>query len=450
MRRFFLGVGITGATAFACLVAGPVATSSRAAQPKPASGIHKIRHVIVIMQENRSFDQYFGTYPGADGLPRSADGTFSKCAPNPATGGCDRPFHDSRDLNAGGPHGEADAVADVDGGRMDGFVARAENAKVKGCRQNPDNPICSQRATNPDVMGYHDGRDIPNYWTYARHFVLQDHMFEPNASWSLPAHLFMVSEWSGRCTNRDDPFSCVNALQNPGQAMDARSNPRHIPPKYAWTDLTYLLHKDHVSWRYYVFSGTEPDCEDDAMICESVKQGAQTPGIWNPLPYFDTVRQDGELGNITSLSNYFTAAKAGKLPAVSWIDPTGSVSEHPPGLVTAGQAYVTRLVNAAMEGKDWKSTAIFISWDDWGGFYDHVAPPRVDQNGYGLRVPGLIISPYARKGFVDHQTLSFDAYVKFIEDDFLAGKRIDPRTDGRPDPRPDVRENEPNPRHARP
>src|ERR687888_525407 len=95
------------------------------------------------------------------------------------------------------------------------LVARAENAKVKGCRQNPDNPICSQRATNPDVMGYHDGRDIPNYWTYARHFVLQDHMFEPNASWSLPAHLFMVSEWSARCTIKNDPMSCTNALQNP-------------------------------------------------------------------------------------------------------------------------------------------------------------------------------------------------------------------------------------------
>jgi phospholipase C len=93
-----------------------------------------------------------------------------------------------------------------------------------------------------------------------------------------------------------------------------------------------------------------------------------------------------------------------------------------------------------MKGPDWKSTAIFLAWDDWGGFYDHVVPPTVDQNGYGLRVPGLVISPYARRGYIDHQTLSFDAYVKFIEDDFLHGQRLDPRTDGRPDPRPDVRE----------
>ena len=96
-----------------------------------------------------------------------------------------------------------------------------------------------------------------------------------------------------------------------------------------------------------------------------------------------------------------------------------------------------------MRSPDWKSTAIFLSWDDWGGFYDHVVPPHVDENGYGLRVPGIVISPYARRGFIDHQTLSHDAYVKFIEDDFLGGERIDPKTDGRPDRRPTVRENVP-------
>ena len=215
-------------------------------------------------------------------------------------------------------------------------------------------------------------------------------------------------------------------------------------PDYAWTDLTYLLHKYGVSWGYYVFKGSEPDCEDDAAIaCDPVSQSPKTPGIWNPLPYFTTVHQDGQLGNIQSLSNFFTAAKAGKLPAVSWIAPNGRVSEHPPSLVSAGQTYVTGLINAIMRSPDWDSTAIFLSWDDWGGFYDHVVPPIVDVNGYGLRVPGLVISPYARRGFIDHQTLSFDAYVKFIEDDFLGGQRLDPQTDGRPDPRPDVREDAP-------
>jgi phospholipase C len=436
MRRSLLVVALSGV-----VIAGLFAlTAPAGTQRKPAkapAGIHKIKHVIVIMQENRSFDQYFGTYPGADGLPRKADGDFAVCVPDPLKGECEKPYHDTRDLNAGGPHGESNARADVGGGKMDGFIVQAEEALRKGCEADPNDPLCSQRAVNPDVMGYHDGRDIPNYWAYARNFVLQDHMFEPNASWSLPAHLFMVSEWSARCTRRNDPMSCVNALQNPVKPANPRVD-------YAWTDLTYLLHKRRVSWRYYIFTGTEPDCEaDDQMICEAVRQGASTPGIWNPLPYFDTVREDGQLGNITTLSDYFEAAKAGTLPAVSWITPTGSVSEHPPGLVSAGQAYVTRLINAAMRGKDWKSTAIFLAWDDWGGFYDHVTPPNVDENGYGLRVPGLVISPYARKGFIDHQVLSFDAYVKFIEDDFLGGQRLDPATDGRPDPRPDVRENEP-------
>jgi phospholipase C len=435
VRRSLIVAGLSLA-ALAAVFALTAPAGTQRKPPKPPVGIHRIKHVIVIMQENRSFDHYFGTYPGADGFPRDPNGEFVVCVPDPAKGVCQKPYHDSSDLNAGGPHGQANATADVAGGKMDGFIAQAENARRRGCKQNPNNPICSQRAENPDVMSYHDGQDIPNYWAYARNFVLQDHMFEPNASWSLPAHLFMVSEWSARCARRGDPMSCVTALQNPVNPSTGRAD-------YAWTDLTYLLHKRRVSWRYYVFTGTEPDCEDDEMICDSVKQGAKTPGIWNPLPYFDTVQQDGQLANVTTLSHYFKAARTGTLPAVSWIDPTGSVSEHPPALVSAGQAYVTKLVNAAMRGKDSKSTAIFLAWDDWGGFYDHVTPPSVDRLGYGLRVPGLVISPYARRGYIDHQTLSFDAYAKFIEDDFLGGQRLDPATDGRPDPRPDVRENEP-------
>ena len=189
--------------------------------------------------------------------------------------------------------------------------------------------------------------------------------------------------------------------------------------------------------------GTEPDCANDAADCAPVNQDARTPGIWNPLPNFDTVKADGELANITDVSNYYRDARAGTLPAVSWITPSNPNSEHPPALVSDGQAWVTSLVNAAMLSPEWSSTAVFLSWDDWGGFYDHVVPPVVDENGYGLRVPGLVLSPYARRGYVDHQTLSHDTYVKLIEDLFLGGRRIDPQTDGRPDRRPDVRESSP-------
>jgi phospholipase C len=410
--------------------------------PRPSLvGIHKIKHVVVIMQENRSFDSYFGTYPGADGIPMKG-GVPTVCVPDPVKGGCQRPYHDTNDVNGGGPHGQAAAVADIAGGKMAGFVAQAEAAR-KGC-VNTTNPNCANSAS-VDVMGYHTAREIPNYWAYARNFVLQDHMFEPNASWSLPAHLFMVSEWSAKCTVKGNPMSCVNALQSPGNPPDFKTKARQPtpPPDYAWTDLTYLLHKNKVSWGYYVFPGTQPDCADDAMTCKALPQNAKTPGIWNPLPYFDTVAQDGQLGNIQPIHNLYLQARSGHLPAVSWVDPAGAVSEHPPARVSAGQDYVTGLINTIMRGPDWNSTAIFLAWDDWGGFYDHVPPPTVDENGYGLRVPGLVISPYAKKGYIDHQTLSFDAYVKFIEDDFLHSQRLNPRTDGRPDPRPNVRENQP-------
>ncbi|MGD0359602.1 MAG: alkaline phosphatase family protein [Bryobacteraceae bacterium] len=410
----------------------------------PAEGthkgsLHKIKHVITIMQENRSFDSYFGTFPGADGIPMR-NGEPTVCVADPATSQCVKPYHDANDRNGGGPHGGPAAKADIDGGRMDGFIGRAENG-ARGCL-DPDNPACTHSAT-PDVMGYHDGGDIPNYWRYAREFVLQDRMFEPNASWSLPEHLFQVSEWSANCTKHDDPASCTNALDLPGLPPDfsIRRRRSSAPPIYAWTDLTYLLHKKGVNWAYYVVAGTEPDCEDDEKVgCVPVKQNAKTPGIWNPLPYFDTVKNDGELGNIQSVENFLEQARKGTLPAVSWIVPSGDVSEHPPALVSSGQTYVTTLINAVMSGPNWKDCAIFLAWDDWGGFYDHVVPVTVDANGYGLRVPAMVISPYAKKSFIDHQTLSFDAYVKFIEDDFLDSQRLDPKKDGRPDPRPGVRE----------
>jgi phospholipase C len=405
-------------------------------------GIHKIRHVVVIMQENRSFDSYFGTYPGADGLPRK-DGRFTTCSPDPRTGICQRPYHDSRNRNSGGPHEHLDAVRDVDGGKMNGFIREARRGLTNGCSLSPDAPLCSFGAAHPDVMGYHDAREIPNYWAYARNFVLQDHMFEPNKSWSLPAHLYMVSEWSARCHRRGDPSSCVSAPENPLAPPHEAQNPTGRRPDYEWTDLTYLLHKRHVSWRYFVVKGAQPDCDDDGMVCSRKLQRARTPGIWNPLPWFATVKADHQVRNVVPMRRFYAMARRGTLPAVSWVVPSQRVSEHPPGLITRGQAHVTNVINAIMSSPDWKSTAIFLSWDDWGGFYDHVVPPRVDAQGYGMRVPGLVISPYARKGYIDHQILSHDAYVKFIEDDFLDSARIDPSTDGRPDPRPTVRENVP-------
>jgi len=426
----------------AFVVAALATLAALPALPQSGDPIHKIRHVVIIMQENRSFDSYFGTFPGADGIPMR-DGAPAVCAPDPRAGTCVAPFHDPNDRNGGGPHNAKAAVAAIDGGRMDGFVAIAQRRSRRNCA-DPNAPNCGG---NTDVMGYHDEREIPNYWKYARDFVLQDRLFEPNASWSLPQHLFMVSEWSAWCERIGDPTSCVNELQTPDYPPDFRARDQGYRPSgpgrpdYAWTDLTYLLHAHHVSWAYYVMAGDAPDCANNEEACGPTPQRAKTPGIWNPLPYFDTVKRDGELSNVQDLRNFYVAARNGTLPNVVWICPAGPYSEHPPALVSEGQAYVTGLIDAIMRGPDWNSTAIFLSWDDWGGFYDHVAPPRVDVNGYGLRVPGIVISPYARRGFIDHQTLSHDAYVKFIEDDFLGGARVDPKTDGRPDQRPTVREN---------
>jgi phospholipase C len=414
------------------------------------SDIHKIKHVVVIMQENRSFDQYFGTFPGADGIPGVAGNPGKMpCVPDPLGKHCSRPFHDRNDKNFGGPHGQVNAASDMNcsnlatrtGCKMDGFVAQAERGKA--CTTLA--PSCSPCKGNKqggclDAMGYHNDADIPNYWTYAHDFVLQDRMFEPNRSWSLPQHLFLISEWSAVCGSTVS--SCDNNSSLSANQYLSAANNRTLA--YRWTDITYLLHRFGVSWRYYVFKGTEPDCERDTqMTCSAKSQSAKTPGIWNPLPSFTDVSSDSQGSNVKSLSALFSAAKAGTLPAVSWVVPNGTVSEHPTGLVSAGQTYVTGLINTIMQSPDWNSTAIFVSWDDWGGFYDHVVPPAVDQNGYGLRVPAMVISPYARKGYIDHQTLSHDAYNKFIEDDFLSGQRLNPATDGRPDPRPDVRESKP-------
>jgi phospholipase C len=314
---------------------------------------------------------------------------------------------------------------------MDGFV----NVRQNRCK---DDRSCQLPL---DVTGYHDAREIPNYWRYAQDYVLQDHMFESVGSWSPISHLYMVSGWSASCSQKGNPASCSTDIG--GGFAENETQPGAQVNDYAWTDITYLLHRHRVTWAYYVAAGMTPDCADGQTLCRNVPQEAQTPDIWNPLPGFDTVRSDHELRNVQPLGKLFSALKDGHLPSVSWVVPDSIHSEHPPSSVRVGQTYVTRIVNAIMQSSAWSNTAIFLSWDDWGGFYDHVMPPMVDAQGYGIRVPGLVISPYAKQGFIDHHVLSFDAYLKFIEDDFLNGARLDPKTDGRPDPRPYVRENSP-------
>src|SRR5262249_11999187 len=155
------------------------------------------------------------------------------CANDPKTGQCVKPYHNSADVNAGGPHSATSAITDIDGGKMDGFVGVFRDGQ-KACK-NPDTPGCSLSQT-PDVMGWHDAVECPNYWTNAKDFVLQDAMYEPNASWSLPSHLFLVSGWSAYCPTPNAVNSCQNALDGPPSWVNTSQN------DYEWTDLTFLLH----------------------------------------------------------------------------------------------------------------------------------------------------------------------------------------------------------------
>ena len=231
-------------------------------------------------------------------------------------------------------------------------------------------------------------------------------------------------------------MSCHNALGKPERPPDRRAAEGYYqetgselpPPDYAWTDLTYLLHMEGVRWANYVSKGTQPDCANDEMFCHNVMQDARH------LESPPLLRHRAPGRPAPQYPNYLELLQGGRgrHAAGGLVGNTRRREQRaPPALVSTGQAYVTGLINTVMRGPDWDSTAIFLIWDHWGGFYDHAVSPKVDQDGYGLRVPGLVISPYAKRGYVDHQTLSFDTYLKFAEDDFLGGQRIDPRTDDR-------------------
>lgn len=372
--------------------AAPPRRGSAPLIPAPPAGLAKIKHFVFIMQENRSFDSYFGTYPGADGIPKGVT------VPDPKGGPPVAPFHDPNNNNNGGPHGWDNARADIDGGNMDGFLgASYKDKQQKRIRRVKPKPVIGNLT---DVMGWHDYREIPNYWDYARLYVLQDRMFESVASYSLPAHLYMLAGQSGGYVGKtDQPF----------------------PSTFNFKEITELLMSGKIDWKYYVTSGNIPDTED-AHVVGTRPQQVQTPHrytLFNPLPAFPEVRDNpAQSSRLVDTSQFYNDAKNGNLPQVSWVIPSDAVSEHGPSGVREGMAYVTGLVNAVMKSRDWNNTAIFISWDDWGGFYDHVPPPKIDKFGLGLRVPGLVISPYAKQNFIDHKTFSFESWLRIVEERF--------------------------------
>jgi phospholipase C len=359
--------------------------------PSGPTGLNKIEHFVFIMQENRSFDSYFGTYPGADGIP--ADVALL----DPWDGSLIKPYHDPNDVNFDGPHGWENAHADINGGKMDGFVKEAYKRYSAGATVNRT-PGNDPR----EVMGWHDYRELPNYWNYAHLYVLQDRMFESVASYSLPAHLYKLAAQSGGYTGFNQPY----------------------PYSFDFPEITELLASGKISWSYYVTSGNSVDSNGRTIGTQTEQEeDPEQYTYWNPLPAFPRVFNDPEQrSHLLDTSKFYVDAQTGTLPSVSWVQPFfgSEVSEHPAfrGGVKKGMSYVTGLVNAVMQGPEWNSTAIFITWDDWGGYYDHVAPPTVDEFGYGIRVPALVISPYAKQGYIDHKIYSFESWLKVVEERF--------------------------------
>ena len=391
---------------------GVSGTSAVVPSSSSAARASNVQHIVIIAMENRSFDNYFGKFPGANGIPQNV-----RCNPDPKSGQCVYPYHDTLLHNYGGPHSTWAYSIDLDNGKMDGFIRSIEEQRVYN-DPYPD-----------EVMGYHTCAEIPVYCEYAQQYTLADNNFAATTSFSTTAHLFLVSGWSAFCSKIGDPMSCVSY-----------NNVDYTEGNYAWTEITFLLHKHNVTWGYFVYPRglLKPYIQDDGPGGESEFQTSS----WNPMPSFTDVQSDGQEGNVQSGDAFVADATAGLLPSVSWVTPGFNSSDHPSASIREGQAWVKKQIDAVMNGPDWPTTVILLTWDEWGGFYDHVIPPVVDGLGYGFRTPLIIIGPMVKKGYIDHQLLSSDAYLKFIEDEFLGGERID-ANDGRPDPRPNVRENTP-------
>jgi phospholipase C len=302
-----------------------------------------IKNIVVVLQENHSFDNYFGTFPGADG-------TSGKSICLPASLGsakCVSPFHESNLTPVDMNHGHVAAHADYDGGKMDAFVYTEKNN---------------------ETMGYYDGGDLPRYWKAAQQYVLCDRYFTSVMSQSAPNHLHLVAGTAG------------GLLDN------------NVPPTLNFPPIFEQLDKAGVTWKVY--------------------------GFTNWYKSFAYVQSSP-----TAQANFLGAAQfakdvaGGKLSQVSWIIGAPGGDEHPPKNIQAGEASVADdIVNKLGDSGYWGGVAVFVTYDDYGGFYDHVAPPQVDQFGYGFRVPCLVISPFAKAGFIDSTVNDHTSILKFVEE----------------------------------
>jgi phospholipase C len=272
--------------------------------------------------------------------------------------------------------GETPALhdAEVDGGKMDGFVAAV-----------------APHGGGTQAMGYYDAHDIPYYWNVADNYVLFDRMFASSTGGSAENHMFWVTGTPGDA----EPSALPSAASDGVPTIFDR------------------LQQAGISWKFYA-----QDYQPGATV-RSPRTPRTTSQLTRiPLLRFSRFLDDPALNShIADVSQYYLDAKNGTLPAVSFLVPSGS-GEHPPSSIAAGQRFVSSMVNALMSSSAWRSSAFMWTYDGWGGWYDHVRPPAVDRYGYGVRVPALLVSPYARKGYVDSTTLDFTSELKFIEDNW--------------------------------
>ncbi len=363
-----------------------------------ATGASPIKHVVIVIQENRSFDNFFATYPGADGA------THGLCKYHGTT----KTFSvalQKKPLLATQAAGYAygNFLGDSDGGKMDGF--------------------CGKKTSHSFVpYQYVDPQQIQPYWAIANQYVLADRMFQTMGTGSFEAHQDLIrgdtalnASESVVDNPNQTPWGCdspvgtvTNLLESTGQVLPAKGP----YPCYTWTTLRDLLDKKGVSWRYYSPITMAP---------------GSNGGIWNAFLAIRQVYSGPEWKtNVTNAYPYekqiFTDITKGQLPAVSWVIPDAYNSDHEGVKYDYGPGWVSSVVNAVGQSKYWDSTAIVIVWDDWGGWYDHVPPLKLNYYSSGFRVPCLIVSPYARKGYVDHTQYAFGSILRYVEDTFSLGR----------------------------
>ena len=361
------------------------APAKNGAPPQGAKDITAIQHIVFIIKENRSFDNYFGTFPGANGATTGVT-SYGAVVPLLETPDYAFPFDPE--------HGWASGNEAIDGGKMDRFDLLAD-ANING----------------QGYMGYTQATQsqIPNYFAYAQNFVLADNAFSSIQSDSFTNHLYTVAAQDNGAlfitgptsTTQSGSFGCDAPAGTAGLTADEVGNISKVFPCYDIQTLADSLQSAGISWKFY-----------------APPQG-QRGYSFSTLDGINHIR-NGPLWttNVVNDANFITDAAKG-LPAVTWLVTGGAASEHPRnGALCAGENWTVQQINAIMNGPDWDSTAIFLTWDDFGGIYDHVAPPVVDNWGLGPRVPWIIISPYAKSGYISHTQYEFSSVLKFIEERF--------------------------------